>query len=96
MARVLDEVVGHRSAPQEILIDNGSEFTSRALDTWAYEQGVQLRFIRPGRPIDNAFIESFNGSFRDECLNQHWFTDLDAARRKIERWRRDYNQVRPP
>ncbi len=95
VARVLDQIVERRGAPKEILIDNGPEFTSRALDAWAYERGVELRFIRPGKPVDNAFIESFNGSFRDECLNQHWFTDLDDARRKISHWRRDYNHVRP-
>jgi len=61
----------------------------------AYERGVQLHFIRPGKPVDNAFIESFNGKFRDECLNEHWFLDLDDARTKIEAWRIDYNEVRP-
>ncbi len=95
VARVLGRVVEQRGKPKEILIDNGPEFTSRALDAWAYEMGVELRFIRPGKPVDNAFIESFNGSFRDECLNQHWFTDLEDARCKVQYWRRDYNYVRP-
>jgi putative transposase len=76
-------------------MDNGPEFSSRALDAWAYRRGVELRFIRPGKPIENCFVESFNGKFRDECLNQHWFTDLADARRSIEAWRLDYNEVRP-
>jgi len=81
--------------PKRIQVDNGSEFISRALDKWAYEHGVELDFSRPGKPTDNAFIESFNGSFRDECLNLHWFLDLEDARQKIETWRRDYNEFRP-
>ena len=76
-------------------MDNGSEFISRALDKWAYEHNVVLDFSRPGKPTDNAYIESFNGSFRDECLNAHWFLSLDDAREKIESWRRDYNEFRP-
>ena len=71
------------------------EFTGKALDAWAYARGVQLHFIRPGKPVDNAFIESFNGKFRDECLNEHWFRDLTDARDTIEAWRQDYNDVRP-
>ena len=81
--------------PKRIQVDNGSEFISRALDKWAYGHGVKLDFSRPGKPTDNAFIESFNGSFRDECLNLHWFLDLEDARQKIETWRRDYNEFRP-
>jgi len=81
--------------PERIQVDNGSEFISKALDKWAYENGVILDFSRPGKPTDNAMIESFNGSFRDECLNIHWFLSLDDARQKIEEWRRDYNQYRP-
>jgi putative transposase len=81
--------------PKRIQVDNGSEFISRALDKWAYEHGVELDFSRPGKPTDNAFIESFNGSFRDECLNLHWFLDLEDARQKIETWRRDHNEFRP-
>ncbi|WP_370551730.1 MULTISPECIES: IS3 family transposase [Chromobacterium] len=84
-----------RGTPQRIQVDNGSEFISMALDQWAYQQGVTLDFSRPGKPTDNAFIESFNGSLRDECLNVHWFLSLDDARDKIERWRQDYNEFRP-
>ena len=77
------------------MLDNGPECTSKALDQWAYERGVELAFIRPGKPIENCFVESFNGRVRDECLNVHWFLSLDDARRRIEAWRHDYNQVRP-
>ena len=84
-----------RELPKRIFLDNGSEFISKALDRWAYENGVTLDFSRPGKPTDNALIESFNGSFRDECLNVNWFLSLDDAREKIERWRHDYNDVRP-
>ena len=81
--------------PERIQVDNGSEFISKAMDRWAYENDVVLDFSRPGKPTDNAFIESFNGSFRDECLNTHWFLSLDDAKEKIEAWRRDYNEFRP-
>jgi putative transposase len=81
--------------PARIQVDNGSEFISKALDKWAYENDVVLDFSRPGRPTDNPFIESFYGSFRDECLNVHWFLSLNDAREKIESWRRDYNDFRP-
>ena len=81
--------------PERIQMDNGSEFISKAMDRWAYENNVVLDFSRPGKPTDNAFVESFNGSFRDECLNIHWFLSLDDAREKIEAWRRDYNEFRP-
>jgi putative transposase len=81
--------------PGRIQVDNGSEFISRALDHWAYENNVTLDFSRPGKPTDNPFIESFNGSFRDECLNVHWFLSLEDAREKIESWRQDYNGFRP-
>jgi putative transposase len=95
VTRVLDRLIARRGKPQSLVIDNGPEFASRAMDAWAYQRGIQLDFIRPGRPIENCFVESFNGSFRDECLNQHWFTSLDDARRTIEAWRIDYNRVRP-
>jgi len=95
VARVLTRIAQSRSFPSRIVVDNGPEFTSKALDTWAYEHGVELVFIRPGKPIENGLIESFNGRFRDECLNLHWFTSLQDARRQIELWRLDYNQVRP-
>ncbi len=81
--------------PKRIKVDNGSEFISKALDKWAYENGVTLCFSRPGKPTDNAFIESFNGSLRDECLNTNWFLSLTDAIEKIEAWRQDYNQFRP-
>ena len=81
--------------PGRIKVDNGSEFISKALDKWAYDNQVTLDFSRPGKPTDNAFIESFNGSFRDECLNVHWFLSLEDARAKIETWRQEYNCFRP-
>jgi putative transposase len=81
--------------PKVITVDNGSEFTSRKMDAWAYENHVQLHFIRPGKPIDNAFIESFNGRLRDECLNAKVFYTIEDARQKIEEWRIDYNTNRP-
>lgn len=84
-----------RGTPKRIQVDNGSEFISLTLDRWAYEHGVTLDFSRPGKPTDNAFIESFNGSLRDECLNVHWFLSLSDAREKIEHWRLDYNEFRP-
>jgi putative transposase len=95
VVRVLERLAQTRGLPQRLLLDNGPEFTGKALDQWAYENGVELHFITPGRPTENGLIESFNGKFRDECLNQHWFTDLDDARRKIEPWRCDYNHERP-
>ena len=96
MARVLDRVIAERGAqPEEIVMDNGPEMTSRALDQWAYERGVKLRFIAPGKPVQNCYIESFNGRLRDECLNQHWFRSLADARQIVEEWRLDYNQARP-
>lgn len=81
--------------PKTIRVDQGSEFGSRDLDIWAYQKGVVLDFSRPGKPTDNSFIESFNGKFRSECLNTHWFLSLDHARQIMEDWRRDYNEVRP-
>ena len=77
------------------MVDNGPEFAGRVLDAWAYEHGVRLHFIEPGKLVQNAYIESFNECFRDECLNEHWFTSLPAARRIVETWRDDYNAVRP-
>jgi putative transposase len=95
VARVLDRIVGERGAPQAISLDNGPELTSRALDQWAYGRGVRLRFIDPGKPQQNGFIESFNGRLRDECLNEHWFLSLPHAKHIVESWRLDYNQNRP-
>jgi putative transposase len=92
---VLNWITGTTGTPQTISVDNGPEFISKELDKWAYEHGVTLDFSRPGKPTDNAFIESFNGSFRDECLNTNWFLSLEDAKEKIEAWRRDYNEYRP-
>lgn len=92
---VLEQLRGERGLPRVLVSDNGSEFTSRAFDAWAYARGVKLSYIQPGKPVQNAFIESFNGSFRDECLNLHWFGDLPDAKQTIEHYRADYNQVRP-
>ncbi len=92
---LLNEVVRRRGRPVRIQADNGPEFVSLSLDRWAYENGVTLDFSRPGKPTDNAFIESFNGSLRDECLDTSWFMSLDDARNKIETWRQDYNHFRP-
>jgi putative transposase len=95
LTRVLDRLAASRPLPRRIVVDNGPEFTSTALDAWAYRRGVELHFIRPGKPVDDAFIESFNGKLRDECLNENWFVDLADARTKIEAWRIDSNEVRP-
>lgn len=84
-----------RELPEVIRTDNGPEFTSRAMDEWAYRNHVTLNFITPGKPTENAFIESFNGTFRDECLNEHWFDSVRGAREIIERWKEEYNGFRP-
>ncbi len=93
--RVLDRIASERGLPEAIVLDNGPEFRSRALAAWSEERGVRLEFIQPGKPVQNAYVESFNGRLRDECLNANWFTSLSDARRKIEAWRQDYNQQRP-
>ncbi len=95
VARVLDRVIAERGVPGAIVMDNGPELTSRALDQWAYARRVELRFIDPGKPSQNGFIESFNGRLRDECLNQHYFTSLADARTIVAAWRLDYNRARP-
>jgi putative transposase len=95
VARVLTEIGQIEGLPEIIIIDNGPEFISNALDNWAYQRGVKLTFIRPGKPVENAYIESFNGRFRDECLNENWFLTLEHARGIIEKWRIDYNNARP-
>lgn len=95
VGRVLDRVLGDRPGPRSITVDHGTEFQSRALEDWAYRRGVQLDFIRPGKPVENAFIESFNGRLRDECLNMHQFASLAEAQAIIEAWRMDYNHHRP-
>lgn len=92
---VLQSLKTSRSLPERIYCDNGPEFISKVLDKWAYKQGVTLDFSRPGKPTDNAYVESFNGRFREECLNTHWFLSLEDARDKIEAWRKDYNESRP-
>jgi putative transposase len=92
---VLDELRLQGGVPTAIRVDNGQEFVSRVLDHWAYEHKVSLDFSRPGKPTDNAYIEAFNGRFRDECLNANWFLSLDDARRKIAAWRQEYNESRP-
>ncbi len=91
----MEYIKAMRGLPKRIQVDNSSEFISKALDLWAYEHDVFLDFSRPGKPTDNPHIESFNGSFRDECLNMHWFLSLDDAQQKIEAWRVDYNEYRP-
>jgi putative transposase len=95
VAAVLTRVGLERGVPAAITCDHGPEFTSRALDHWAYQNRVRLDFTRPGKPTDNAHIESFNGRLRQECLSQHWFLGLADARRTIELWREDYNNHRP-
>ena len=95
VARVLEHAARFRGAPRVIRTDQGPEFTGKALDQWAYGRGVQLKLIQAGKPTQNAFVESFNGKFRDECLNEHWFIDLAHAREEIAAWRRDYNEQRP-
>ncbi len=92
---VMERFKQEQGTPKRIQVDNGSEFISKALDKWAYENKVTLDFSRPGKPTDNAFIESFNGSFRDECLNVNWFLSMEDAQDKIERWRKEYNHYRP-
>lgn len=95
VTRVLDRLALSRGLPQVIRTDNGKEFCGKAMVIWAYQQGVQLRLIQPGKPNQNAYVESFNGRLRDECLNEHWFTNLLQARTTIETWRREYNEERP-
>jgi hypothetical protein len=95
VAGYLQRLSQQRPLPQGIRVDNGSEFYSKALDAWAYQQGVQLEFIRPGKPSENGHIEGFNGRLRDECLNTELFFSLADAKQKLEQWRQDYNQSRP-
>ncbi len=95
VVEVLDRIRAKRGTPKRIYCDNGAEFTGRLVDLWAYVNRVVMEFSRPGKPTDNAFIESFNGSFREECLNTHWFTDLTDAAEKSEAWRTEYNESRP-
>ena len=95
VASVLSLIVAERGKPQTIKSDNGSEFISKVMDKWAYERGVELDFSRPGKPTDNAMVESFNGRLRQECLNEHWFMSLQDAQDKIGAWRQHYNETRP-
>lgn len=95
VVRILNETALKEGLPEIIMIDNGPEFIGRALDEWAYRRGGKLFFITPGRPVENMYMESFNGRLRDECLNLHYFTSLDHARQVIEDWRVDYNTERP-
>ena len=95
LVRVLDEICAQRGRPTVIRTDNGPEFTGKAMLTWAHRNAVTLRLIEPGKPNQNAYVESFNGRLRDECLNEHWFTSLRQARTVIEDWRREYNEQRP-
>lgn len=95
VARCLSRVVDERGAPCSITVDNGSEFYSQEMDHWAYRNEVELDFIRPGKPVENHYIESFNGRLRDECLNTHLFFDLLDAQDKLDSWKLDYNAIRP-
>ena len=95
VVRVLDLVVTQRGRPHVIVCDNGPEFLGQVLDAWAYRRGIALHFIAPGKPTQNAFVESFNGRFREECLDQHWFVSLEDARRTIDAWRVEDNTERP-
>jgi len=95
VVEVLQRLVEPRARPAVLITDNGPEFVGRALDAWAYAQGIRLHFIEPGKPNQNAYVESFNGRFRDECLNEHWFLSLAHTRQIVEAWRLDYNAVRP-
>lgn len=95
VVNTLNRIATKRGLPSIIKVDNGSEFISKVMDKWAYERGIELDFSRPGKPTDNAKVESFNGRFRQECLNAHWFLSLEDARRKIDEWRQYYNETRP-
>jgi len=95
VVRVLNRIKGQRGAPKMLFCDNGSEFSRQAMDWWAYQNGVRIDFSRPGKPTDHAHVESFNGTFRQECLNAHWFMTLSEAKEIIEAWRREYKESRP-
>ena len=96
VARVLDQIIHERGKPEMLVTDNGPEFASRIFDQWCYDRKIRHHFIQPGKPMQNGTCESFNGRFRDECLNEHWFQSLQEARRIIQTWRNDYNHHRPP
>ncbi len=95
VARTLDQLIEVHGRPETLLMDNGQEFTSRKLDQWAYQNQIPLQFIKPGKPTENGYVESFNGTLRNECLNEHWFKDLAEARQIIVDWRKSYNEIRP-
>jgi putative transposase len=95
VTRELEGIVAERGMPEEIQSDNGTEFTSNAVQEWAYRRGIKWRYIEPGKPTQNSYIESFNGRIRDECLNEHWFETVTEAKSLIELWRKDYNEHRP-
>lgn len=95
VGRVLQQLIEERGKPELLLTDNGPEFRSRSMDEWAYRRGIRQEFIDPGKPAQNGHLESFNGRFRDECLNENWFISLADARTTVEEWRRHYNQNRP-
>jgi len=95
VTQALARISAVHGLPEQIVVDNGPEFISNAVDAWAYARGIKLQFIRPGKPVDNCYMESFNGKFRDECLNENWFMSLDQVRKIVEAWRVDYNQARP-
>lgn len=95
VSRFLTQLGEKLGLPEQIVCDNGTEFTSKAMFFWSQESGVKLAFIQPGKPTQNAFVESFNGKFRNECLNQHWFRTIDEARNHINQWREHYNNQRP-
>jgi putative transposase len=95
VVEVLERLMEMRGLPESVTVDNGPEFAGKVLDEWAYRKQLRLQFITPGKPQENAYIESFNGKFRDECLNEHWFISMRHARREIEAWRQEYNDIRP-
>lgn len=95
VVNVLQRLADSRGLPRSVTIDNGPEFAGKALNEWAFRQGLRVSFIQPGKPRQNAYVESFNGKFRDECLNEHWFLSMRHARAVIEDWRQEYNSERP-
>ena len=95
LTRILDRICSQRGKPSVIRSDNGPEFTGKAMLTWAHRNGIALRLLEPGNPNQNAYVESFNGRLRDECLNEHWFMSVEHARALLETWRREYNEERP-
>jgi len=95
VARTLDQLIEVHGRPESLLMDNGPEFTSKKLDEWAYNNGIPLQFIEAGKPMQNGYVESFNGTLRNECLNENWFASVTEAREVIENWRKSYNETRP-